>query len=231
MIKFNIVSFFPKLFHEYFKCGVIGRYFQKNTENINLIPFKLPKERIDDTPFGGGPGMLIKANIVDKIIEDNKLKNIIFLSPVGEVFNANICKELSELKEISIICGRYEGIDRRVIDYHNIREISVGDYILSCGEPAAIIIVDSVIRLIKGTLNNEESNIQESFNFFLEHDQYTQPRVWNNMQVPNVLLSGNHKEINEWKFNNSLERTIKNRPDLFKKFYITFIQFLFYILK
>jgi tRNA (guanine37-N1)-methyltransferase len=222
-VIFTIISLFPEVFNEFLHCSIIGRAIEKKIVDIKLInlrDYALDKYRkCDDYPYGGGPGMILKAAPLAKAIEEMGVKNkrFIYPSPSGKLFNQEMAKDLAKEKEIVIVCGHYEGIDQRVIDKYITDEISIGDYVLSSGETAAMVIVDTVTRLKKGVIS-EESLQEESFmDGLLEYPQYTRPRKILGLSVPDVLLTGNHKEIKKWRFDQSLKKTIKNRPELIEK--------------
>jgi tRNA (guanine37-N1)-methyltransferase len=177
----------------------------------------------DDAPYGGGCGMVMKLEPVEKTLSairknDQKDSTVILMTPQGEVFNQQIAAELSEKKQIIILCGRYEGVDERIREHLVDREISIGDYILTGGELAAMVLIDAVSRLLPDFLGNPESKLSESFSqHLLEYPQYTRPAVYKGWKVPDVLLSGNHAEIERWRKNESLRKTYRRRPDLLKK--------------
>ena len=185
---------------------------------INLFDF-LPKResRLDDYPFGGGEGMIMKMEPILKAYEslDSKKSRVIFPTPDGKMFNQNIANELSKEKKLVFICGHYKGIDQRVIDKYVDEEISIGDFILSGGEYAAVCLIDAITRHIPGTLGNEDSYLKDTFsNGLLKGDVYAKPESFESMKVPDVLLSGNHKEIDSWREHNSLLKTFIKRPEL-----------------
>ena len=189
---------------------------------INLRNYAEDKHKtVDDTPYGGGEGMVIKPDIVAKAIDQN-LNNdekIIYLTPKGKSFNQNRAKNFLKDKKINIICGHFEGIDQRVIETRGIEEISIGDFILSGGETAAYVILDSILRLVPGVLGNENSCKDESFeNGLLEYPQYTKPQIWEKIAVPEVLLSGDHSKIKNWRLSQSEAITRLRRPDLWQKY-------------
>lgn len=236
-MNFKIFTLFPELFPGCLDFSVTGNALQKklwNYEAINIRNYAQNKHKtVDDIIYGGGDGMLLKPDVLATALEANldflKKKNLkkklIYLSPRGKLFNQEIAQEYAKLDELAIICGRYEGIDQRVLDEFLIEEISIGDYILSGGEIATFVIMDSVIRNIDNVLGGENSRHEESFGSvenqqfknLLEYDQYTRPAKWRNREVPEVLMSGNHKKINEWRIQNAKEVTKKNRPDLYNK--------------
>ena len=191
-------------------------------ETINIRDYAIDKHKtVDDTTYGGGSGMLIKpdvlANSLDKNL--NSKEKIIYLSPKGKLLNQKFAKELSKEKTINLICGHFEGVDQRVIDSRNIEEVSIGDFVLSGGESAAFVMLDAIIRLLPGVLGNETSVDEESFeNGLLEYPQYTKPQIWEKQSVPEVLLSGDHAKIKDWRLSQSKDITRRRRPDLWKKF-------------
>ncbi len=220
----NVLTLFPQAYPGLLGMSVVGKALRNRIWELNVMnlrDFSYRNGKVDDIPFGGGSGMVIKPDIVDAAISsipDNDLPKYC-LSPRGMTFNQNIAFEISKQKGAIFVCGRYEGIDERVIKHHNLKEISIGDYIISGGDLAAMVILDSVIRLMPKVIGNEESLYEESFkNNLLEYPLYTKPRNWNNLQVPNVLLSGDHKKIKDWKINQSESITRKRRPDLWKKY-------------
>lgn len=231
MLNFKIFTLFPDLFPGPLSQSITGNAMKNKIWNINAInirDYALDKHQtVDDTPYGGGAGMLIKPDILSRAINDNNCKKIYYLSPRGKILNQkliiDIANNLKKEKEISLICGRYEGIDDRVIEKYDIEEISIGDYILSGGEIAAYVFIDSVLRNIDGVLGEKESLSEESFSidengFLLEYPQYTKPYDFEGMKVPEILLSGHHKKIKEYRLKKSIEVTKKNRHDLYQKY-------------
>ncbi len=230
-LKIKILTLFPEIFPGPLGCSLVGSGLKNNIwslEIINIKDFGLTKHKtVDDKPFGGGNGMVMRPDILGEAIESAKLDMIspiiFYTSPKGEKFSQDHAREFSNFSEIIIICGRFEGIDERIIEEYNAREISLGDFVLSGGEIAALAILDSTIRLIPGILANQDTLIEESFNNFgnigtlLEYPQYTRPETWRDRTVPKVLLCGNHKQIKDWRFEKAKEITIKKRPDLFVK--------------
>ena len=220
-MKIDILTLFPEMFSNFLEASIIGRAIDNNIVSIkciNIRDFSKDKhKRVDDYPFGGGAGMVMSPEpIYDAIssVKDEKSK-IIFLSPKGETYNQEVANKLSLEKHIILLCGHYEGIDNRVIENYIDEEISIGDYVLTGGEVAAMAVVDSIVRLLPGVLNNQESFKDEShFDGLLEYPQYTRPRIFNDIEVPRVLLSGNHKEIDRWRRYESLKVTYERRPDL-----------------
>lgn len=220
-MKIDILTLFPEMFSP-LKESIIKRAVENKKVEINIINIRSfaspPHFKCDDEPFGGGAGMVMMCEPIFKAIESINTPDskIIYLSPRGKVFNQKMAQDYSKLNHIILLCGHYEGIDQRIIDYFNIEEISIGDYILTGGELPAMVLADSVIRLIPGVLS-DDSTVEESFsNNLLEYNQYTRPAVYRDMAVPDILLSGNHKKIEEFRHNQSLEITQKNRPDLLK---------------
>ena len=230
--KVKIITAHPEFFPGPLEKSLIGKALDAklwSLEIINLHEFSYnSRGSVDDYPFGGGPGMIIRPDVLEKAIKksmENMESNIplVYMTPVGEPLVQKTLKNFSIGSGVIIICGRFEGIDERVLNAYNIKKISLGDFILSGGEVAAIAFLEGCIRLMPGVLGKEESLINESFNDgFLEHPQYTRPKNWiddegNEHKVPEVLLSGNHEKIIEWKKNQSIEITKKNRPDIIKK--------------
>jgi len=220
----NVLTLFPEAYPGLLGMSVVGKALAKKIWKLNVInlrDFSNKNGKVDDIPFGGGSGMIIKPEIVDAAITsisgDHSPKY--YLSPRGVKFNQNIAFEMSKQKGATFICGRYEGIDERVIKHHNLIEISIGDYIVSGGDLASMVVLDSVIRLLPKVIGNDESLQEESFNnHLLEYPLYTQPREWKNLQVPAVLVSGDHKKIKDWKIKQSESITKQRRPDLWKKY-------------
>lgn len=223
-MKIDVLTLFPEMFSGIFSCSIIKRAVDDNIMSIdyhNIRDFSLDKhKRVDDYPFGGGQGMVMKPQPIFRAIESVKSDNakVIYMSPKGRVFNQAIANELSKEEHIIILCGHYEGIDHRIIDNYVDDVISIGDYVLTGGEIPAMVLIDSVGRLLPGVLSSEESFIEEShYEGLLEHPQYTRPRIFNGIEVPEVLISGNHKKIEEWKKTEALKLTMKVRPDIIKK--------------
>ena len=220
-MKIDILTLFPEMFAP-LKESIIKRAVEDGKIEINITNIRdfanPPHYRCDDMPFGGGAGMVMMCEPLFKAIESVKQENskIFYMSPRGKVFNQAMAREMSTYEHIILLCGHYEGIDQRVIDYFNIEELSIGDYVLTGGELPAMVVADSIIRLIPGVIR-EESKMEESFSEnLLEYNQYTRPAEFKGMKVPEVLLSGHHKNIEEWRKKESLEITKKNRPDLLK---------------
>ena len=221
----RIFTLYPELFPGPFGYGLYKRALEKNIWSLEICNIKEgatdKHKTVDDTPFGGGNGMIIKPDVIAKSIDKNtnKKEKIIYLSPKGKVFNQNIAKKLSKEKTINLICGHFEGIDQRFLETRNVEEISLGDYILSGGETAVYVLLDSIVRLLPGVLGNEMSKTDESFeNGLLEYPQYTKPQKWEGKNVPDVLLSGDHVRIKDWRLSQSEAITRRRRPDLWEKY-------------
>lgn len=231
MLKIDVVTIFPDMFDNIIEFGVLKEAFKKNICQLNIYNLRdfsnYKHGRVDDRPYGGGPGMVLMPEPIDNAItfikKKNKIKKkekqkTILLSPRGEKLNQNKLKYLSNLENIILICGRYEGVDQRVIDSLIDFEISIGDYVLTGGEIPAMVIIDGAIRLFPGVVGKEESLKSESFeDNLLDYPQYTRPPVFKGMDVPKILLSGNHKDIQKWRKEKSLEITRIKRPDLIDK--------------
>lgn len=220
-LKFKIITLFPEMFPGMLGHSLAGDALQNGLwelETIDMKQFGLGKfPRVDDTPYGGGAGMVIRPDVLEKAIESTNYSKIIYLSPRGERLSQKKAEELAKIDEITLLCGRYEGIDERVIEEYQIEELSIGDYILSGGEPAAMILMDSVVRLIPGVIGNSDTHLEESFSDgLLEYPLYTRPAEWKGRKVPEVLSSGDHKKVADWRRTQSLEITKKRRPDLLK---------------
>ena len=218
-MKFDVLTLFPEMF-EPIKTSILGKAKEKEIINIDLINIRDFSEnkhkKVDDAPYGGGAGMVMKPDVIKNAYLSLKNENakVIYMSPQGKKLNQKKVQELSLEKHLIILCGHYEGIDQRIIDEIVDEEISIGDYVLTGGELPAMVLIDSVSRYVEGVLK-EDSIKEESFsNGFLEYPQYTRPEIYNNVKVPDVLLSGNHQEIEKWRNQKSLEITKQKRPDL-----------------
>ncbi len=221
-MKFDILTLFPEMF-EPLKHSIIERATKKNLVEINTINIrdfsKDKHKKVDDTPYGGGAGMVMKADVVYdayKSVEDKNAK-VIFLSPQGNLLNQKKVQELSKEKHLILLCGHYEGIDQRVLDEIVDEEISIGDYVLTGGELPAMVLVDSVSRYVEGVLSKDSTSEESFSNGYLEYSQYTRPEVFLGKKVPEILQSGNHQKIEEWRRNSSLKNTLLKRPDLLSK--------------
>ena len=221
-MKFSVLTLFPEMFNS-LRQSIIGRAEEKDLIHINVINMrdfsKDKHKKVDDTPYGGGAGMVIRPDIVYdsyNSIKDEKAK-VIYLSPQGNVLNQKKVESLSKEEHLILICGHYEGIDERVLEKIVDEEISIGDYVLTGGELPAMVVIDSVSRYIDGVLD-EKSIKEESFsNNLLEYPQYTRPEIFLNKQVPEILLSGHHENIRKWRRKESLKNTYKKRPELLEK--------------
>lgn len=220
-MKFDVLTLFPEMF-EVLKQSIIGRAVEKELIDINLINIrdfsKDKHKKVDDTPYGGGAGMVIRPDVVFDAYESIKDKNakVIYLSPQGNVLNQKKVEELSKEEHLILVCGHYEGIDQRVIDEIVDEEISIGDYILTGGEVPAMVLIDSVSRYVEGVLK-KDSTKEESFSEgVLEYPQYTRPEIFNDRKVPEVLLSGHHQKIEAWRREQALKNTYNKRPQLLK---------------
>jgi tRNA (guanine37-N1)-methyltransferase len=224
-MKFNILTLFPGLILPFMEEGVLGRSVKNGILKVNVTnirDFARGKHKItDDRPFGGGSGMVMMAGPIDmalKSLDQAEKSIIILLSPQGVKFDQPLAWNLAKYDQVTLICGRYEGVDERVITQKVDMELSVGDYILSGGELGALIVLDAVSRLVPGVLGCENSNKEDSFEGdLLEHPQYTRPRIFNGEEVPEILLSGDHEKIRQWRREQSLKRTYTKRPDLLDK--------------
>ena len=225
MFQVKIFTLYPDFFPGILSKGIYGRAIEKSLWNLDVINIrdyaKDKHKTVDDTPYGGGEGMVLKPDVVAKALDQNLKKNekIIYLTPKGKTFDQNKAKKFLNEKKINILCGHFEGIDQRVIESRGIEEISIGDYILSGGETASYVILDSILRLVPGVLGNENSYKDESFeNGLLEYPQYTKPQIWEKTPVPEVLLSGDHSKIKDWRLSQSEAITRHRRPDLWQKY-------------
>ena len=224
MWQAQVFTLYPDVFPGPLSKGLYGKAMSKNIWNLKVVNIRDAAEdkhkTVDDTPYGGGSGMLMKPDVLAKSLDQNKNEGekILYLSPRGKKFDQNYAKELSREKSISIICGHFEGVDERVLSTRNIEEVSIGDFILSGGESAAFVVIDSILRLLPGVLGNENSTINESFeNGLLEYPQFTKPQIWEEKAVPDVLLSGDHSKIKHWRLSQSEAITRDRRPDLWQK--------------
>lgn len=230
MVKFNVITLFPEMIHSYLQLGVVGQAVQKKmliVECINPRDYAGDVHKtVDDRPFGGGDGMVMKAEPLDKLFEDLKKKNelgtVYYLSPQGKTWSDQIVRNMPIKDEVdgvfTLLCGRYGGVDQRVLNKWVHQEISIGDYVLSGGELGALVLIDSISRFIPGVLGHEDSAMKESFSDNkLEAPLFTRPAHWEGELVPQTLLSGNHSRIKSWREDMSLLVTLSKRPDLFKK--------------
>jgi tRNA (guanine37-N1)-methyltransferase len=231
-MQIKILTAYPKIFPGNLNFSVVGNALKQNKwslEIVDLHDFGYDERKsIDDEPFGGGPGMVIRPDVVEKALlslnyQEKNFRQLVYMTPSGKALNQSKLLEYSQKKELVILCGRFEGVDNRVIKALNFDEMSIGDYVLAGGEIAAQVLVEGCIRLLPGVLGHPESLLEESFsNNLLEYPHYTRPQVWTDAQnkdheVPKVLLSGHHKNIKQWRADRSIERTKLNRPDLLEK--------------
>ena len=220
----DILTLYPEMFPGPLDKSLSGKALKKGIWNLNIFDLKDygigPHKSVDEKPSGGGPGMVLRADVLDSAINDcfKKDRPMIYFSPKGKPLDQEMIERFSVINGVSIICGHFEGIDQRIIDLHDIEEISVGDYILSGGEIATIVFLDSLVRLLPNVLGNGDSKKIESFtDGLLEYPQYTKPNEFKGLKIPDILLSGNHKAIKEWQENQSLSLTKLRRPDLITK--------------
>ena len=225
MWQAQVFTLYPEFFPGPLSKGLYGKALSKELWNLKIINIRDAAgdkhKTVDDTPYGGGSGMLLKADVMSKSLDQNKTEDekIIYLSPKGKRFDQDYARELSKEKSVSFICGHFEGVDERLLTTRNIEEVSIGDYILSGGETAAFVLIDSILRLLPGVLGNENSKKDESFeNGLLEYPQYTKPQIWEEKGVPEVLLSGDHSKIKDWRLSQSEAITRDRRPDLWQKY-------------
>ncbi len=221
-MKFTVLTLFPEIVRVYFESSIMARAVQKGIvayDLVNIRDFALDKHRTcDDSPYGGGAGQLMLPEVLGAALESvkayKKEKRVIYVTPSGKPFTQKVAAKLSKEEELVIICGRYEGIDQRIIDRYVDDEICIGDYVMSSGEVAAEVVVDTVYRLIDGVISSE-SLAEESFSdLLLEYPQYTRPPVYKGMEVPEVLISGNHEKVRKWRLKKRIQKTFLNRPDL-----------------
>ena len=225
MFQAQVFTLYPEFFPGPLAKGLYGKALSNKLWNLNVVNIRdaaTDKHKtVDDTPYGGGTGMLLKPDILAKSIDQRVKKDerIFYLSPRGKKFDQKFARDLSKEKSISLICGHFEGVDERILDTRNIEEISIGDYVLSGGETAALVVLDSILRLLPGVIGNEKSAIDETFeNGLLEYPQYTKPQIWEEKSVPEVLLSGDHAKIKDWRLSQSEAITRDRRPDLWQKY-------------
>ena len=221
----RVFTLYPELFPGLLGVGLYKKALEKklwSLKVINIRDYAIDKHKtVDDTPFGGGSGMVMRADVIanslDKNISDKK-EPIIYLSPKGKKFDQAYAKKIMN-KNINIICGHFEGVDQRLLETRNIEEVSVGDFVLSGGEAASFLVIDTILRLIPGVLGNPDSLAEESFERnLLEYPQYTKPQKWEEKDIPEVLLSGDHAKIKDWRLSQSEDITRRRRPDLWKKY-------------
>ena len=226
--RVNVLTIYPEMFPGPLSKSLSGKALEKGIWSLNVLNIRdygLGKHsEVDDKPYGGGPGMIIRADVLDRAIKEGLEKTeddlpLVYLSPKGRLLNQKTVNSFAQGKGVSIICGHFEGVDQRIIESRNIEEISIGDFVLSGGETAAFILLDAILRLIPGIIGNKESVNEESFeNGLLEYPHYTKPQIWEEKNVPNVLLSGDHAKIKDWRLSQSEAITRDRRPDLWQKY-------------
>ncbi|WP_330202855.1 tRNA (guanosine(37)-N1)-methyltransferase TrmD [Cyanobacterium sp. Dongsha4] len=226
-MQIDVITLFPDFFSSSLSCGLLGKALNKGIASVNLVnprDFTTDKHhQVDDEPYGGGVGMVLKPEPIFAAVESLPIlesREVILLSPQGQTMDQPLLRELANFKQLVLICGHYEGIDERV---HNIitREVSLGDFVLTCGEIPALALINGVIRLLPGTVGKVESLYADSFeDGLLDYPHYTRPAVFRGWEVPSVLRSGNHKKIAQWRKEKQLEATKKKRPDLMEKYYL-----------
>lgn len=230
-MKFHILTLFPEMVMEGLNTSIIGRAIEKDyldIEAVNIRDYTNSKhKKVDDYPYGGGAGMLMQAQpvydayqaIVQGIDKAHTPPRVIYVTPQGTVFNQRMAEAMAEEEDLIFLCGHYEGIDERVLETIVTDYVSIGDYVLTGGELPAMVMIDTIARLVPGVLNNRESSETESFSSgLLEYPQYSRPEEWNGMRVPEILLSGHHANVEKWRFEQSVERTKERRPDLYEKY-------------
>jgi tRNA (guanine37-N1)-methyltransferase len=229
-MRFDVLTLFPELFSSFLKETILGRAVKAGLVDIRLVnirSFARGRHLVaDDRPFGGGEGMVMKPGPISRALESIERTEgrslVLLLTPQGRPFDQPMAWELSRMEQIILICGRYEGVDERIRTTYVDMELSIGDYVLSGGEMAAMVLIDAVSRLVPGVLGGERSAQEDSFEEgLLEYPQYTRPRVFRNQEVPEILLSGDHEKIRVWRRTESLKRTLERRPDLLEKAKLT----------
>ena len=225
MWQAQVFTLYPDVFPGPLSKGLYGKAMSKKLWDLKVVNIRDAAEdkhkTVDDTPYGGGSGMLLKADVLAKSLDQNRIEGekILYLSPKGKKFDQSYAKNLATAKSLSLICGHFEGVDERVLSTRDIEEVSIGDYVLSGGETAAYVVIDSVLRLLPGVLGNDNSKMEETFeNGLLEYPQYTKPQIWEEKSVPDVLLSGDHSKIKDWRLSQSEAITRDRRPDLWEKY-------------
>lgn len=227
-MNINVLSLFPAMFEGVFNQSIMKKAQEKNAVALNVLDFREfadNKRQVDDYPFGGGAGMVLKPEPIFNAVEsltESKKPRVILMCPQGERFTQEKAEELSREEELVFICGHYEGYDERIREHLVTDEISIGDFVLTGGELAAMTVIDSVVRLLPGVLGNADSPVRDSFSTgLLEHPQYTRPAEFRGWKVPEVLTSGNHARVDKWREEQTLKRTLERRPDLLEKINLT----------
>lgn len=223
--RVRVLSIFPGMFPGPLAFSLAGRALSDglwSLETVDIREFARDKHRtVDDAPFGGGAGMVMRPDVIDAAIraDRDRAGPLIYLTPRGRVLDQSLVRRLAREPGMTILCGRFEGVDQRVLDRHDVEEISLGDFVLSGGEPAAIVLVDAVVRLLPGVVGREESLREESFERgLLEHPHYTRPQAWEGAAVPEILVSGHHQRVAEWRLAQSEAVTRERRPDLWARY-------------
>lgn len=229
-MKFDVLTLFPEMIEAYLRQGILARAISRGLIRINLVnirDFARGRHKItDDRPYGGGDGMIMKPGPIDRALKSvNRMEGhsrVILLSPQGKQFAQPMAWDMSQWNQVILICGRYEGVDQRILSTHIDLELTVGDYILTGGELGAMVVIDAVTRLIPGVLGGEKSSLEDSLeDGLLKYPQYTRPRTFQGMEVPEILLSGDHEKIRVWRRKESLRQTVEKRPDLLKQARLT----------
>ena len=231
MMNFYVMTLFPEMVMGGLNNSIIKRAMEKeliSIQAVNIRDYTLDKHnKVDDYPFGGGAGMLMQAQpvydcykaVLEMCPNAEKKPRVLYMSPQGKTFNQEMAKELAKEEYLIFLCGHYEGIDQRVLDKMEVEEVSIGDYVLTGGEFPAMVMIDTISRLVPGVLNNDDSAVEESFSGkLLEYPQYTRPEIWEDMAVPPVLMSGHHKNIEKWRLEMAIENTKQKRPDLYEEY-------------
>ena len=227
-MNFHILTLFPDMITQGLNTSITGRAIENglvSIEAVNIRDYSTDKHlKVDDYPYGGGAGLVMRADPICRAYDAvasrlDKKPRVVYMTPVGYTFNQNMAREFAQEEELVILCGHYEGVDERALEAIVTDFVSIGDYVLTGGELAAMVVIDAVSRLVPGVLHNDESAVTESFeNGLLEYPQYTRPEVYNGMTVPEVLLSGHHGNVDKWRLEQSLNRTKKYRPDLYEAY-------------
>lgn len=227
-MNFHVLTLFPDMITQGLNTSITGRAIENglvSIEAVNIRDYSTDKHlKVDDYPYGGGAGLVMRADPICRAYDAvasrlDKKPRVVYMTPVGYTFNQNMAREFAQEEELVILCGHYEGVDERALETIVTDFVSIGDYVLTGGELAAMVVIDAVSRLVPGVLHNDESAVTESFeNGLLEYPQYTRPEVYNGMAVPEVLLSGHHGNVDKWRLEQSLQRTKKYRPDLYEAY-------------
>ena len=223
-LQMTVLTLFPEMFPGSLGYSLAGKALDEGVWGLNVVNIRHfardKHQTVDDSPFGGGAGMVMRPDIVDQALKETHQKGpLIYLTPRGRLLTQERVRQWADEESLTFLCGRFEGIDQRVLEAHQVEEISIGDYVLSGGEPAALIVMDAIIRLLPGVTGNQESLIEESFERgLLEYPHYTRPQQWNNAIVPEVLMSGHHEKIRSWRHAQAEEITQKRRPDLWSRY-------------